>query len=131
MASREDVRQALIQRVSRKVSGHGVARRSVEGAVDRVLAALPEGALSSAGAPATRVVIFSATSAPDLASRARLILERGGATISDMGSATAGRHNVVTLRVSGVSPSDIERAAAELGAAVTMLDDASVQQVMA
>jgi hypothetical protein len=48
-----------------------------------------------------------------------------------MGSATAGRHNVVTLRVSGVSPSDIERAAAELGAAVTMLDDASVQQVMA
>ena len=131
MVSREDVRQALIQRVSRKVSGHGVARRSVEGAVDRVLAALPSGVLSSGAAPATRVAIFSATSAPDLASRARLILERGGATISDMGSATAGRHNVVTLRISGVSPSDIERAAAELGAAVTMLDDASVQQVMA
>ena len=41
MASPEAVRQALIQRVSRKVSGHGVARRSIEGAVDRVLSALP------------------------------------------------------------------------------------------
>lgn len=137
MASRDDVRQALIQRVSRKVSGHGVARRSIEGAVDRVLAALPAGALSRAGAPSTtaalpaRVAVLSATSAPDLPSRTRQALERAGVAVGGMGSATAGRHTVVTLRTTGASASDLERVAAGLGAAITLLDETSTRQMTA
>jgi hypothetical protein len=50
MASPEAVRQALMQRVSRQVSGHGVTRRSIEGAVDRVLAALPSKIAGEQGA---------------------------------------------------------------------------------
>ena len=65
MASPEAVRQALIQRVSRKVSGHGVTRRSIEGAVDHVLAALPPEIARPSAPP--RIAVLSAASAADLA----------------------------------------------------------------
>jgi len=123
MASREDVRHALIQRVSQKVSGHGIARRSIEGAVDRVLSALPEHlAATESAAPA--VAVLSAASAPDLASRARRVLARNGATILAMGTGSAGRHTVVTVRLAPGSGAALDRSAEELGASVSLLDPA-------
>ena len=123
MAPREDVRRALIQRVARKVSGHGITRRSVEGAVDRVLAALPAG-LDAPAAASPAVAVLSAASSPDLASRARRVLERHGAGVAGMGVGTAGRHTVVTVRLATPAGPALDRAAAELGATLTLLDPA-------
>ena len=127
MASPEAVRQALIQRVSRKVSGHGVARRSIEGAVDRVLAALPP-EMSQPDAT-DRIAVFSAPSAPDLASRARRLFDRDGIRVRDIGSGRAGRHSVATVRFSAQGTPDLQRIASELRASVSVLDDADARQV--
>ena len=123
MAPRDDVRRALIQRVARKVSGHGITRRSIEGAVDRVLAALPAD-LETPAPPVSRVAVLSAASAPDLASRARRVLERHGATVTAMGAGSAGRHTVVTVQIGSSDGASLDRAAAELGASLTLLDPA-------
>ena len=123
MAPREDVRRALIQRVARKVSGHGITRRSIEGAVDRVLAALP--ADVAAGTPnSPPLVVLAAASSPDLASRARRVLERHGARVADMGVGSSGRHTVVTVQLTAPGGSAAELAAAELGATLTVLHPA-------
>jgi len=127
MASPEAVRQALIQRVSRKVSGHGVARRSIEGAVDRVLAALPSKIARAATLP--RIAVLSAPSAPDLASRARRLLEREGVRVLGIGTGTAGRYTVATIRFADEGTTDLQRLAGELGASVSLLDDADARQV--
>ena len=121
MAPRDNVRHALVQRVIRKVSGHGIARRSIEGAVDRVLEALP-----AAARPAPQVAVFSAVSAPDLPSRARRALDRYGAAVLAMGAGSSGRHTVVTVRLQGAATPVLQQAAAELGASLTMLDPADV-----
>ncbi len=123
IAPREDVRRALIQRVARKVSGHGITRRSIESAVDRVLASLPAD-LDAAQPEEGRLAVLSAASAPDLASRARRVLDRHGATVIGMGTGSAGRHTVVTVRLGGPGGPALERAAAELGASLTVLDPA-------
>ncbi len=130
MAPREDVRHALIRRVTGKVSGHGITRRSVEGAVDRVLAAIPGD--PSAPVPATpRIAVLSAASAPDLPSRARRALERHGATVIAMGVGTSGRHTVVTVQLAGGAGEALARAAAELGASVSVLDAADGRRLEA
>ena len=128
MVSRESVRQALIQRVSRKVSGHGVTRRSIEGAVDRVLAALPA---NIPAATDSRLAVLSALSSPDLASRARRLLDRDGVQVLDIGTAAAGRHSVVSVRVPGAGVASLQRIATELGASLSLLDDAEARQVTA
>ena len=128
MVSRESVRQALIQRVSRKVSGHGVTRRSIEGAVDRVLAALPPD-LAAGSDP--RIAVLSAASSPDLASRARRLLDREGVQVLDVGTATSGRHTVVSVRLAGSGVARLQGIAAELGASLSLLDDADARQVTA
>ena len=123
MAPREDVRRVLIQRVARKVSGHGITRQLIEGAVDRVLAALP--ADFEASAPtAPQVAVLSAVSSPDLASRARRVLERQGARVVGLGTGSSGRHTVVTVQVEVAAAGALDRAAAELGASLTILDPA-------
>ena len=127
MASPEAVRQALIQRVSPKVSGHGVTRRSIEGAVDRVLAALPSKIARAATLP--RIAVLSAPSAPDLASRARRLLEREGVRVLGIGTGTAGRYTVATIRFADEGTTDLQRLAGELGASVSLLDDADARQV--
>ena len=123
MASREDVRHTLIQRVTRKVSGHGIPRRSIEGAVDRVLSALPEG-LDATSLPTPQIAVLAAASAPDLPSRARRVLGRHGAQVVAMGTGTAGRHTVVTVQLAAGAGPGLERAAAELGASLSLLDPA-------
>jgi hypothetical protein len=132
MASPEAVRQALIQRVSRKVSGHGVTRRSIEGAVDRVLAALPAD-IAAAPAPSSppRVAVFSASSAPDLASRARRLLEQEGVRVLAIGTAAAGRFTVATVRFEGGATTDLQKLAGELGASLSVLDAADARMVTA
>jgi hypothetical protein len=128
-AAREDVRQALIQRVSRKVSGHGVARRSIEGAVDRVLAALP--AHPSAPPTATpAIAVFSAASSPDLGSRVRRAFGRTAGTVLGIGTATVGRHTVVTLRHAGADRSQLERIASDAGASLSIVEDAELGRVI-
>ena len=131
MAPREDVRRALIRRVTGKVSGHGITRRSIEGAVDRVLAALPAIPMlpQTAAAAADSVAVLSAPSAPDLPSRARRLLGRQGAEITGMGIGTSGRHTVVTLRLSGNARPLLESAATELGATLTFLDPADASRL--
>jgi hypothetical protein len=129
------------------VSGHGIARRSIEGAVDRVLAALPAGmaqrdrareSLPAASDRAARpspasgpaiVAVLSAASAPDLASRARGALERERLRVLALGTATAGRHTVLTVRLPAGSAPALERLAGELGASLTVLDSAAAAQV--
>jgi hypothetical protein len=123
MASREDVRHTLIQRVTRKVSGHGISSRSVESAVDRVLSALPDG-LDATRTPTPQIAVLSAVSAPDLPSRARRVLGRHGAQVVAMGTGTAGRHTVVTVQLAANPGPGLERAAAELGASLSLLDPA-------
>src|SRR5688572_4456159 len=127
MASPEAVRQALIQRVSRKVSGHGVTRRSIEGAVDCVLAALP--AEMPRAATADRIAVLSAPSAPDLASRARRALDRRGIKVLDIGTGRSGRFTVATIRFASEGAPDLQQVASELGASLSLLDDADARQV--
>ena len=144
MAAPRDVRQALIQRVSRKVSGHGIARRSIEGAVDRVLAALPAdmaprtrapvvdgAARPSASSRPPIVAVLSAASVPDLASRARHLLAREGHRVLASGAGAAGRHTVLTVKLAAGAESALERASRELGASLTVLEPSAAQQVSA
>ena len=128
MAPREHVRRALIQRVARKVSGHGITRRSIEGAVDRVLAALPAD-LDASPPVKPPVAILSAASAPDLASRARRVLEGQGAQVAALGAGSAGRYTVVTVQLEAPAGPALERAAAELGASLTILDPADATRL--
>ena len=128
MASPEAVRQALIQRVSRKVSGHGVTRRSIVGAVDRVLAALPADLPGPRGPD--RIAVLSAPSAPDLASRTRRLLDQQGVRVLDIGTGGAGRFTVVTIRFGSEGPVDLQKVASELGASLSLLDDADTRQVI-
>jgi hypothetical protein len=109
------------------VSGHGVTRRSIEGAVDRVLAALPAAIPRSQGVD--RIAVLSAPSAPDLASRARRLLDRQGVRVLDIGTGRAGRFTVVTIRFSPDGTPDLQKVASELGASVSLLDDADARQV--
>jgi len=127
MAPREDVRRALIRRVTRKVSGHGITRRSIEGAVDRVLAALPA-AVATDRTAMPQVAVLSAPSAPDLPSRARRALDRHGAQVVAMGTGTSGRHTVVTLQLAASAGAALDRAAAELGASLTLLDPSDARR---
>jgi hypothetical protein len=108
-------REALERQVQARVHRE-VKPQQVRDAVDRVVAALPE----SLGAPVAAgvVVVVSATSMPDLASRLRgdLRLPPG------VGMATAGRHTVVVARVPGDEVPAWERAAAAVGARCALRD---------
>jgi hypothetical protein len=135
MASRDGVRQSLIRRVTRKVSGHGIARRSIEGAVDRVLAALPAdlsgrgpGDVVTTGTTGSTIAVLNATT-PDLASRTREALDRAGQHAFEIGTGTAGRHTTVAVRVPAGAEPTLERIARELGASMTVLDADAATQV--
>jgi hypothetical protein len=117
VVDRDDVRRALRERVERQVHARGIPRHVIEAAVDQVVAALPSGA-GSGHAPergAEVVATFSAVSAPDLASRVRNALREDGVSVLGLGSATAGRHTVVTVLARGDEPA-LGRAAARASA---------------
>ena len=101
----------------------------IEAAVDQVVAALPSG--SGAGAlpapDAEVVATFSAVSAPDLASRVRNALREDGVSVLGLGSATAGRHTVVTVLARGDEPA-LGRAAARASATLSILPAGAMEQ---
>jgi hypothetical protein len=126
MALTNDVRRTLADRVQRKVAGRGISRRVIVDAVDRVADAIeaspamsdPSCACSSH--PSEIVAAVSSASMPDLTSRVRDALTREGVTPLGMGSASAGRHTVVTVRLPAGSEAAFEKARTHLGAAVSV-----------
>lgn len=115
LAERDD----LIARVERKLTRRRVERTIIADAVDRVASALAarDERPVAASAPGA-VVAVSADSMPDLASRLRRALEAEGSRIGELGSATEGRHTVVTLLLGKDQEGALDRAAAQLGARV-------------
>lgn len=119
MVLTQDIRGLLADRVERKLAGRRVKRAVIDAAVERVVAAL-------AKAPPTPnedalVMALSAASLPDLASRVSAALARGGIVPLEMAHARAGRHAVVTMRVTMAQRGPVEGIAAELGARATAL----------
>ena len=123
VSDRDDVRRALRERVERQLRTRGIPRHAIEAAVDQVVAALPS--VTGPGAapePAPEVVAtFSAVSAPDLASRVRSALGEDAVPVLGLGSATVGRHTVVTVRARGLEAA-LGRAAARAGATLSIVD---------
>ena len=117
--SQED-RRALIDRVERLVGDRGVRRASIASAVDQVLAGvrMPD----ESDAAETILIAVSGESMPDLGSRVRQRLADAGVTPADMGSATVGRHTVITLRTASRARDNVLAAAAALGARVVPVD---------
>jgi len=115
-------RDDLVQRVARKLTRGSVRPDVIADAVDRTLGALaartaassPRAASSSPTTPASSVLgershdaldagalgvaVVAAIGKPDLASRLRAALERAGTPVGALGTATEGRHTVVTLQ---------------------------------
>ena len=117
-------RDDLIARVERKLARRRVPGAVVADAVDRVVRALAE---REPAPPAPRVpaesaertmtvAAVSADSMPDLASRLRRALATAGASIGELGSATEGRHTVVTLELENGQSDALRAAVAQLGA---------------
>ena len=100
----------------------------IDAAVDQVVAALPSGAGSGASPDrgAEVVATFSAVSAPDLASRVRSALGEDGVSVLGLGSATSGRHTVVTVLARGEEPA-LGRAAARAGAMLSVIPADSME----
>jgi hypothetical protein len=67
------------------------------------------------------VAAVTARSMPDLASRLRAALSREGVAIGSIGIAAAGLHHVATLQIPGASRAALERAAAALGAQLSIV----------
>lgn len=119
----DDVRRALRERVARQVQGSGIPRHALDAAVDQVVAALPS--TDGPGAPAEPgvevVATFSAVSSPDLESRVRNALGEEGVSVFGLGSATIGRHTVVTVLTRGAFGLKLDRCAALTAAALSVL----------
>jgi hypothetical protein len=131
VVDRDDVRRALRERVERQVHARGIPRHVIETAVDQVVAALPLSSDAGSGPAPARgaevVATFSAVSAPDLASRVRHALEEDGVSVLGLGSATAGRHTVVTVLARGDEPA-LGRAASRASATLTVLPAATMER---
>ena len=107
-------RDDLVTRVEQKLGRTRVRREVIRDVVDRTLGALPKGGEPAVGRLST--IVVSAESRPDLASRVRAELLRGGCDPGEVGMASEGRYTVVTLRVPEEQRSAVESAAASLGA---------------
>ena len=114
-------RDDLIARVERKLARRRVPGAVVADAVDRVVRALAERepvppAPAESAERTMTVAAVSADSMPDLASRLRRALATAGASIGELGSATEGRHTVVTLELENGQSDALRAAVAQLGA---------------
>lgn len=116
MALSQQDREALTVRVERKLAGRRISREAIRATVEQVCSTL-----DSPVPPATEpdvIVVMSAPSTPDLASRLRHRLERDGVQLTDVGVATAGRHTVCVVRVSAGVASAVQAVAEGFGWAV-------------
>ena len=122
----------LAERVASRVAGQGIARASIEAAVDGVVAALDRrvapGAAPAAGAGApsampdggAMIAAVTGQSSPDLGSRVRAALARDGIRVASLGVATRGRHTVVTLRLPVSARAALERIASEMSLSLSI-----------
>jgi predicted phage gp36 major capsid-like protein len=126
MALTHDMRRALVERVQRRVEGRAIPRHLVEDAVARVGDALePTGTAPSGTASEAIVAVFTAPSAPDLGSRVRAALHAEAIAPLGIGSSTAGRHTVATVRLASAARAAAERVATRLSASVSFVPDSS------
>ena len=97
MAWSQHDREALTARVERKLAGRHISRDAIRATVEQVCSAM-----DSSGTPAPEpdvLVVMSAASTPDLASRLRQRLEQEGVRPVETGVATAGRFTVCAVRL--------------------------------
>ena len=109
-------RDDLIARVERRLARRRVHRTIIADAVDRVASALASRDEGTVAPTPGAIVAVSADSMPDLASRLRGALAAHGGSIGELGSATEGRHTVVTLLLGRDQEGIVEKAATDLGA---------------
>ncbi len=111
VAERPEIERALAARVRERIAGHGVSRLTVDKVIGRVLDSLEERAAgSTAESPEpSMVVVVTARSLPDVASKLRRDLEREGVVIQNIGIGSAGQHTVVTMRLPGSARAALER----------------------
>ena len=132
----EDLRRTVADRVAQRVAGRGVSRAAVDAAVTSVLAALEarsastpayeaSGSAAPSGSAPMLVAAVTARSLPDLASRLRSSLARGGVTVGPIGIAAAGLHHVATLEIPGTARGALETAATALGAQLSIVSEAA------
>ena len=120
MALSQDDRESLLARIERRLAsrlaGGDISRDTLRAAIERVCSAV-----SSSGTPDQEqhaLVVLSAISTPDLASRARRRLAEGsGAAVVplDSGAATVGRFTVVVMRVMSSARERVLEAARQEG----------------
>ena len=124
----EAVRNALRERVARKVAGSGISPRAIARAVDAVVSALPAGVdAGSPGSDGEVVIAVAARSVSDLGSRVRAALEKDGVRVNEVAVASAGQHTVVTLRAPAGARDRIAKIAEGLKASFTVLDAAAAR----
>jgi hypothetical protein len=114
------LREALVERVERRVTRRGVSRATIVSAVDRVLSTLD--ARDARPSASDVLIVLASTTHADLASRTRQALAAHGVVPSDAGVAAVGRHTVVTLRVGREHRAVVEGVARALGATLSVSD---------
>jgi hypothetical protein len=112
------LREALVERVERRVTRRGVSRAAIVSAVDRVLSTLD--ANDARPSASDLLIVLASTTHSDLASRTRQALAAQGVVAADAGSASVGRHTVVTLRVGAAHRAAVEDVARQLGATLSV-----------
>jgi len=127
MALTHETRRALAERVQRKVEGRGIPRQVIDDAIARVGDALDRQSTVQASAVEGNLIVavFAAPSAPDLGSRVRAALEAEAVAPLAIGTSTAGRHTVATVRMITGARSVAERVASRLSASVSFVPESS------
>ena len=106
-------REALTTRVERKLAGRRISRDTIRATVEQVCSALDS---SGTTLPNPDVlVVMSAASTPDLASRLRQRLEKDGVRLVESGVATVGRHTVVAIQVAATDEAAVRAACQQSG----------------
>ena len=117
MALSQDDREALTARVERKLAGRRISRDAIRATVEQVCSAM-----DSSGTPVPKpdvIVVMSAASTPDLASRLRQRLERDGVRLVETGVATVGRHTVCAVGVGTGDEAAVRAVCREFGWALS------------
>jgi hypothetical protein len=127
MALTHDTRQALAERVRRRVEGRGIPRHVIDDAIARVSDALDRQASAPASTTEARpiVAVSAASAAPDLGSRVRAALDAESAPPIAMGTSTSGRHTVATVRLAANARPAAERVASRLSVSVSFVPESS------
>ncbi|MBC7894877.1 MAG: hypothetical protein H7066_05670 [Cytophagaceae bacterium] len=113
-------REELVRRVTERVAHRKVDDALVRSVVDRVVGALATREVASVAG--TAVVVVSAASMPDLASRLRAALR----SVEFQGAAVAseGRHTVFVARVDAAGMDSVRTAAQAIGARFVVREQA-------